>query len=148
MTKVARYLLLLLYLAPLGVWGAELLLPKGFYATSLNGVAVSPHDDRIRLNEGKQVVALRYANPYRFHKEFHELVVSRPFYLVFRAQAQGKYEIHAQLPTKLEAAKRFARRPVVELMRGEEPVAFRSYMGDEILGALLSESPLDEFPPR
>ncbi|GAA5191451.1 DUF2057 family protein [Ferrimonas gelatinilytica] len=140
MTGVTRCALFLsLCFVPLWALSADLYLPKGFYATSLNGTQVSPHSERLSLTEGKQVVALRYINPFLFHKEFHELVVSRPFYLVFHAKAQGKYQVQAKLPTKLEDAKRYARRPVIDLIKDGKSVDFDTYIGDEALGALLSQ---------
>ncbi|MBY5992253.1 DUF2057 family protein [Ferrimonas balearica] len=129
---------LLALLMPLCALGGELWLPEGIYATAVNGARVSPHQDRLPLTEGKQVVTLRYANPYRFHKEHHEVVISKPFYLVFTVDDAGPYRVQAQLPTDLQRAKRFARQPEVSLVRSGEPVAFEAYVGDEVINALLS----------
>ncbi|MBY6187697.1 DUF2057 domain-containing protein [Marinobacter hydrocarbonoclasticus] len=128
--------LAMLLLAPLAN-GGELQLPEGFYATAVNGKAVSPHQARVPLSTGKQVVTLRYANPYLFHKEFHEVVVSQPLYLVFEAD-DDQYRIQATLPTELESARRFARQPQFELLLQSRPVPHQTYGHNEAVNALLT----------
>ncbi|MBY5923101.1 DUF2057 family protein [Ferrimonas balearica] len=115
----------------------ELHLPEGFYATAVNGQPVSPYEASLSLTTGKQVVTLRYANPYLFHKEFHEVVVSAPLYLVFNATDQH-YRIQATLPTELDAARRFAKQPRFELLSQQQPVPYETYRFSEAVNALLS----------
>lgn len=119
------------------VQAGQLHLPEGFYATAVNGQPVSPYDATLSLTTGKQVITLRYANPYLFHKEFHEVVVSAPLYLVFNATDQP-YRLTATLPTELEAARRFAKQPQFELLTQHQPVPHETFRFAEAVNALLS----------
>jgi len=131
-----RYWPLMALFCPLAMAG-ELHLPEGFYATAVNGQAVSPHQNRLNLGSGRQVVTLRYANPYLFHKEFHEVLVSAPLYLVFDASNQH-YRISATLPTELEAARHFARDPEFSLTSQQQPIPYQTYRYNQAVNALLS----------
>ncbi|MBY5923100.1 DUF2057 family protein [Ferrimonas balearica] len=71
----------------------QLELPEGFYATAVNGQAVSTHADSIQLGAGKQVVTVRYEENNIISRELNEYKVSAPMHLVFNASTGATYQI-------------------------------------------------------
>ncbi|TKB48904.1 DUF2057 domain-containing protein [Ferrimonas sediminicola] len=67
-----------------------LTLPTGFYALEVNGAPAQQQGRSLALGEGKQVVTLRYINPYISHPESNDFYSSKPQYLVFDA-GQGEH---------------------------------------------------------
>ncbi|TKB51342.1 DUF2057 domain-containing protein [Ferrimonas sediminicola] len=118
---------------------SSLHLPKGFYATNVNGNPVSAFDATLNLEQGKQVVTLRYANPYRVHPEHHEMVVSAPIYVVFEVDGSSSYRLNADLPMALNRAKAFAHNPKFDIQRNGQTVAHQAYLGQGAVAKLLSE---------
>ncbi|WP_028110046.1 DUF2057 family protein [Ferrimonas futtsuensis] len=118
---------------------STLQLPKGFYATNVNGQQVSAFDSTLDLGQGKQVVTLRYANPYRVHPEHHEMVVSGPIYVVFDANADANYQLSADLPMALNQAKSYARNPKFDLESAGQAVVHKAYLGQGAVARLLAD---------
>ncbi|SDI78435.1 hypothetical protein SAMN04488540_10399 [Ferrimonas sediminum] len=81
-----------LVLASATTTAATLQLPLGFEAMNVNGEAVSGQQNTIELGQGKQVVTLRYINPFISHPEANDHYTSAPIHLVFNAD-QGEYRI-------------------------------------------------------
>ncbi|USD37133.1 MULTISPECIES: DUF2057 family protein [Ferrimonas] len=117
----------------------SLQLPKGFYATDVNGQPVSVHASNLSLDAGKQVVTLRYANPYIGHRNLHETVVSKPIYVVFTADGQSNYNLNADIPYHLKDAKAFAQKPQFTIQQDDQQVAYQAYIGNGAVTALLAD---------
>ncbi|BDY06598.1 DUF2057 family protein [Ferrimonas sp. YFM] len=118
---------------------STLQLPKGFYATNVNGQQVSAFDSSLDLGQGKQVVTLRYANPHRIHPEHHEMVVSGPIYVVFDADGNTDYQLSADLPMALNQAKSYARNPKFDLTSDGLVIAHQAYLGQGAIARLLTD---------
>lgn len=118
----------------------SLQLPKGYYATNVNGESVSVFADNLTLNQGKQVITLRYANPHIVGpQELYQVVVSQPIYLVFDGNGQSNFSLKADIPTNIPEAKAYAKQPQFTLEQDGQQIAYQAYIGDNAIEALLAE---------
>ncbi|WP_169307154.1 DUF2057 family protein [Ferrimonas sediminicola] len=120
---------------------ATLELPSSMWVNRVNGEAVPSYRSTLSLENGLQILELRYAELLKPNAEDHEFVSSEPLYLSFRASEDQVYRL--KLPDLRSDAevRQFARQPTISL-RSDTGAVEHTLLTQSQLMAVLARSSL------
>ncbi|WP_028108248.1 DUF2057 family protein [Ferrimonas futtsuensis] len=114
---------------------STLTLPTGFYAMEVNGAPAQQQGRTLELGEGKQVVTLRYINPYISHPESNDFYTSKPQYLVFNA-GRGEMKLVLEERRQFDPYKGDLK---FHIQADGRKVAMKRYSGHTAIAAALAD---------
>ncbi len=117
---------------------AEIQLDPDLTLLSHNGEAHTQYGGKFALENGKQVLELRYDAIFQVSSEMHESVRSPAFYLVFDAADEEQYRVTWPEVNTVAEAKQRAKAPQLTLTNGQgEAVAYTLQNHDQLVYQML-----------